>query len=313
MNPQLVFVHGRSQEHRDAVSLKQEWISAFRKGLAKSRRQIPIPEKDIRFPYYGQTLFDLVSDVPADQVAEVVVRGAVADAQQRAFMQAVLDEVREKAGIDDAKVQHVIGSSVMQRSLQNKKWVLGILRAIDTYVPSASGAAIATATYDVYQYLRNPGIRDAIDSGVRQVLDSELPKVVVAHSLGTIVAYNLFRRDGEKSGWNVSLFMTLGSPLGISVIKQSLAPIQRPQFVGKWVNALDPADVVALFPLDKMHFTVRPPIENLKHVRNRTENRQASSDISTTRRSPIGSTMRWYVASKHLVRRSCRVNGAMTR
>lgn len=277
MKRQLVFVHGRAQENRDPTALKQEWLDAFRKGLAKSGKQIPIPEDDVRFPYYGQTLFDIVSDVPAEQVAEVVVKGTVTDEARRVFVESILSEVRAKAGINDDIVQNIIGTEVVERSLQNKKWVLALLRAIDKYVPHGSGAAIMIATNDVYQYLRNPGIRDNIDGGVRVALEEKAQKVVVAHSLGTVVSYNLLKREGDAQKWDISLFMTLGSPLGITMIKQSLAPVRSPQCVKKWVNALDPADVVALYPLAKPHFGVQPSIENLTHVHNDTENRHGIS------------------------------------
>jgi len=89
---QLVFVHGRAQENKDAVALKAEWVTAFREGLAKNQLQLPIPEEAIRFPYYGQTLYDLVSDKPPDQVAAVIVKGDNADDDERAFVRAVIQE-----------------------------------------------------------------------------------------------------------------------------------------------------------------------------------------------------------------------------
>lgn len=273
MKRQLVFIHGRSQEHKDAAALKQEWTAAFSRGLAKSGKEIPVANADISFPYYGQTLYDLVSNVPADQVAEVIVKGSRTDSVQHAFVQSVFGEVLAKAEIDDDKIQAIVGSEVIERGLQNKKWVLGILRAIDRYVPGGSGAAIAVATNDVYQYLRNPGIHNTIEGGVRAVLQAPGPKVVVGHSLGTIVAYNLLAREGQANKWEVPLLMTLGSPLAITMIKESLRPVNSPTCVGKWVNALDPADIVALYPLAKPRFGVQPSIENLTHVRNDTKNR----------------------------------------
>jgi hypothetical protein len=53
--------------------------------------------------------------------------------------------------------------------------------------------------------------------------------VVVAHSLGTIVSYRLLRRYGAKA--QVKLFVTLGSPLGIDVVKARLRPppLQLPE------------------------------------------------------------------------------------
>ena len=52
MTRELVFVHGRSQENKDASALKKQWIDALGAGVAKSRLSLPIPETQIRLPYY---------------------------------------------------------------------------------------------------------------------------------------------------------------------------------------------------------------------------------------------------------------------
>jgi hypothetical protein len=271
MSSQLVFVHGRAQEHKDAGALKAEWISTWEEGLRKSGLQIPIAEDDIRFPFYGDALFDLVGNVPDDQIAEIVVRGPPST-EEREFMHSVLDEARRKAGISDAQVEASAGVEITERGPLNWPWVRAIVQAIDRYVPGGSGAAIALATYDVHRYLRNPGIRDVIDSGVRKALTAGVPTIIVSHSLGTVIAYDLLRRDGEASGWKVPLFVTLGSPLAIAAIKRLLRPIRFPSCAGKWYNAMDSLDIVALNPLDAANFGVNPPIENKTDIKNQTEN-----------------------------------------
>jgi hypothetical protein len=202
---QMVFVHGRAQEHKDALALKKEWIEAFRRGLAKSGLQLPISEDAIRFPYYGQTLFDLVSGAPRDQVAEIIVRGDNADADERAFMRAVIEEVKKKANITDSQLAEVAGQDVVSRGPLNWEWLQAALIAIDRYVPFASGASIAIATSDVYQYLYNTGVRDEIEVGVMQAMQPDVPTVVVGHSLGTVVSYSLLRREGKARRWVVPL------------------------------------------------------------------------------------------------------------
>ena len=271
MARQLVFVHGRAQQHKDAVALKGEWVAAFEQGLALSGLTLPIAETDIRFPYYGQTLYDLVSDAPPDEVARVIVRGDDADDAQREFLRSVLEEVR-RAAVTDAQFRDVAGRDVLQRGPLNWGWLQSILEAVDTYVPGASGASIAIATNDVYQYLKNFGIRDAIDRGVRAAIAPGVPTVVVAHSLGTVVAYSLLRRDGDDAGWDVPLFVTLGSPLAVTAIKKSFRPIRSPACVEEWFNAMDGGDIVALYPLDVDHFDIDPPIVNKTDVENSTPN-----------------------------------------
>lgn len=282
---QLVFVHGRAQQHKDAAALKAEWIDSWNKGLADSALQIPIPESDIRFPYYGDTLFDLAAGSSAAEAAAVVVKGmlgleapdTLADPEQRAFVREVLLEVERQRGISAADIAAVTGRDTNEKGALNWGWVQDLLETIDRRIPFASGASIALATNDVYQYLENNAIRAAIEDGVRQALMPSVPTVVVSHSLGTVVAYNLLRREGSQHGWKVPLFVTLGSPLGVNAIRKKLAKNYHPPCAERWFNAFDERDVVALFPLDDKNFAVEPAIHNKTDVNNLTANRHGIS------------------------------------
>lgn len=267
----LVFIHGRAQEHKDASALKEEWLGSLRSGLERLGLDLPLPDAQVRFPYYGQTLFDLVSGAPG-QAAEVIVRGARGGAEED-FAREVFTEVIARAGVTDEQIREVAGPDVAERGPLNWEWVRAGLIALDRYVPGASSAAIALTTHDVYQYLRNAGVRDVIEEGVRKALPKGEECVVVSHSLGTVVAYNLLRREGRQHDWNVPLLVTLGSPLGVTAITRSLRPIEHPSVVSSWFNAYDDRDVVALYPLDAERFPVQPAVENYGEVQNPTPNR----------------------------------------
>lgn len=278
MPKKLVFVHGRAQQNKDAIALKREWIAAFREGLERNGLDLPIAESDIRFPYYGDTLHQLVQGVDPSTAAAVIVRGTgPADQAERKFMQEVLEEVREKAGITDEEIDEEIPSDVVERGPLNWGWVQGILKVIDRRVPFGSGASVALFTKDVYQYLTNVGIRDHIEAGVLQAIQPGEPTVVVGHSLGSVVAYNLLRREGKTRNWDIPLYASVGAPLGVTRIRKSLAPISHPSCVKSWFNAFDERDVVALYPLEKPHFDIDPAIVNKRDVRNQTENRHGIS------------------------------------
>ena len=120
-------------------------------------------------------------------------------------------------------------------------------------------------------------VRDQIDTGVLKGMSARTPTVVVSHSLGTVVAYNLLKGNGANMSWNVPLFVTLGSPLGVTAIRTKLSPVEHPSCVGHWHNAADKRDVVALYPLDRKHFDIDPEIENRRNLRNRTSNRHGIS------------------------------------
>ena len=286
MSRQLVFVHGRAQEGKDSKALKKEWLDALDVGLGKSGLVLPIAEADVKFPYYGDTLYDLVDGKSADEAAAIIVRGkaAGADAEEEQFTRAIMTEIKEKMGITDAQLADVAGQEVVEKGPQNWEWFQAILKAIDQYVPGGSGNSIALFTNDVYQYLKNKNTRDSIDAGVRKAVTKGVETVVVSHSLGTVVSYNVLRQQADDCGWNIVQFITLGSPLAVTEIKNTIRklkpPVRCPACVGKWFNAMDERDVVALYPLDTRCFPLdptAPAIENKRDVRNKTENRHGIS------------------------------------
>ena len=277
MTRELVFVHGRAQENIDSVGLKKEWIDAWRQGLAHSGLDLPISEDRIHFPYYGDTLAQMVAGLSPGDAARIVVRGERLDREQENFLKEYLAEVQEAGGISDQEVAAGLDPEVRERGVLNWGWVQGILGELDRKLPWASGASVALFTNDVYQYLHKPGLRKVMDDGVLSAFRPGVETVVVAHSLGTVVAYNVLKREGSERDPKVPLFMTLGSPLAVSVVKKALRPIGHPRCVGRWFNAMDERDVVALFPLTADHFDIEPPIGNKVDVDNPTQNRHGIS------------------------------------
>lgn len=272
---ELVLIHGRSQQDKDAEALKREWIAAWKRGLAKSGLSVPIPPERIRFPYYGDTLRDLTRGVDEETAAKVIVRGAQEDAAAAGFLLDLLDEYITACRIGEDEIRRNIepagAAPVVERGAQNWRWVHAVLRSMDQHVPG-SGALIGLLMQDVYLYLRKTNVRTTIHRGVGEAFESAADKVVVAHSLGTVVAYQMLRQVTSQAGWRVPELITLGSPLGIRAIRERLGGVRHPACVGKWFNALDPHDVVALYPLDLRSFRVTPGIENKTDVHNHTGN-----------------------------------------
>lgn len=271
----LVFIHGRAQQNKDSVALKREWVAAFQEGLRKSGLELPIAETDIRFPYYGDTLDQLVGGAARDAAAEVIIRGPQSQ-DEREFIRDVVEEIRLKANISDEEVDAEIPATVRERGMLNWAWVQGILKVIDRKTHFGSGASIALFTKDVYEYLTKPAVSTTINSGVLRAIRPGEPTVVVSHSLGTVVAYNVLHGP-EARAWDIPLFVTVGSPLGVRRICQSIAPTTHPACARRWFNAFDERDVVALYPLKDPYFIVNPAITNKSDVKNRTDNRHGIS------------------------------------
>jgi pimeloyl-ACP methyl ester carboxylesterase len=108
----------------------------------------------------------------------------------------------------------------------------------------------------VRRYLTEPNLRARILEQVVQAVGDDT-RVMVAHSLGSVVAYEALCAHPE---WPVRALVTLGSPLGIrNLIFDRLRPAPSPVSgsntrlrgawpwpVREWTNIADTGDVVAL-------------------------------------------------------------------
>jgi hypothetical protein len=275
MMRQLVLIHGRAQEKKDAAGIKKEWIAAWQKGLKKSNLSNPLADTDIHFPYYGDTLAQMVAGKTAAQAAAVIIKGAPPPPAEEQIMREMIEEIAEQKGISEAQVRAQLGAEAVAMGPQNWKWVQAILEVLDRNEP-VSTRMVALITKDVAKYLSDSTIRNHINDGVLKGVKPGQEAVVVSHSLGTVVAYNvLMSRPTAFPNIKVPLFVTLGSPLGITAIKTRLKPHTFPKPVNKWYNALDPDDVVSLYPLTPAHFATGGAIENNDKVNNRTDNQHS--------------------------------------
>src|SRR6185436_18951762 len=111
------------------------------------------------------------------------------DDEEERFTRAIMREIQKETGITDAQLAEAAGQEVVDRGPLNWEWFQGFLRAVDRLVPHGSGSSIALFTHDVYQYLKNSTIRERIDEGVASAFAPNVETVVVAHSLGSVVAY----------------------------------------------------------------------------------------------------------------------------
>jgi hypothetical protein len=262
----VVFIHGRAQEDKDPVALKQTWEDAFDQGLANAGLSRPAG-LEVAFPYYGDTLDQLVDQLEAPLVADVVERGATQDDSEADFRGEFLAELAEGAGFSDDDIRENFDEDFTERGPLNWGWVRAILKTLDKSEKLGT-LSLDTFTRDVYVYLTNRTVRRRIDEMVTPHLSGS-PCVVVGHSLGSVVGYNVLSSHPH----DVVRYVTVGSPLGVKAVKRRLAsPLKMPPRTGSWHNAMDPNDVVSLHPLDGEHFDINPSIVNHTSVDNTTDN-----------------------------------------
>ena len=265
----ILLVHGRGQEGKDPAALKTEWTDAFKAGAALGGVAVP-SNISIDFPFYGDLLDRYSRENGIPLTSEINARGGPQVDEFLVFQAEVAEAIRTQAGITDEQVATEFGDDPGQRGPLNWKWVQAILRAIDKHGGGLNNKPLEVFTRDVFLYTTRPGVKDEVDGIVARALTEE-PTVVIAHSLGTVVAYSVLRNDRRRL--KIPLLMTLGSPLGVRAIRNQLIPIRMPSPVESWYNAFDSRDVVSLYPLDDRNFPISPAIENYGNVRNGTPNR----------------------------------------
>ncbi|MGN9839948.1 hypothetical protein ACTMTI_17655 [Nonomuraea sp. H19] len=121
-----------------------------------------------------------------------------------------------------------------------------------TKLDSRSAAFAGLFAPEVAAYLTDHGKRDRCRRTVADTIRRNRPKVVIAHSLGSVVTYEALWANPDL---RIDLLITLGSPLGMrNVIFEHLLPApingrgERPSGVRRWVNIADKDDIAAIPP-----------------------------------------------------------------
>lgn len=101
---------------------------------------------------------------------------------------------------------------------------------------------------ELVSYLHSPA-RAAVQQRLTDAITAEKPRVLIAHSLGSVVAYDTLWRHAQE----VDVLVTIGSPLAMpDIVFPHLQHTpkndkgSRPQGVPHWINIADPGDLVAI-------------------------------------------------------------------
>lgn len=228
--PLVVYIHGIGAQ-LPKEQLKLEWDMALF-GRAMGERT--------RMAYWADVLRPPATD--ASLRAERVRR-----VEPRVDVRKALDDANVETNVDDAErfadellrsigVVPVPGNGPGKRVLP----LPGFLRR------PISRVFLEAFVGDTAAYFFEPKARREIRRRFLEALPPPgHPCVVVAHSQGTIIAFDLLRE--EPATRDLPLFLTLGSPLGIQEVQDHLGkPIAVPQCALTWFNASDPLDPVAL-------------------------------------------------------------------
>ena len=280
--PALVLVHGRSQQmpaasrggpKEEAAFVRRKkngWLAGLAKGLVMAGLP-PVDENDVYFPYFGNAFVDAIGareraglarpelevSVPArPESADTLILDSAQllgfTPEREAIGEVPEDEETVQAWRAYTGPEEVDFGAILRPRL---------LRSALQYIARKTGASelvIEQFLTDVAYYLDVPEIRglvlDVVAGEVRKAADEHGQVVVLAHSLGSVVGYDLF--DALGGAVDVPLFVTTGCPLGLPVVMRNLVPTWRggdrrpgPELGGApvpWLNAFDVRDFVAL-------------------------------------------------------------------
>lgn len=269
---QILFIHGRAQEEFTQEALLKKWTDGLKRSFENAK--ISFPENImLNLPYYGKDLMlqrELYKE--AIKSGKFKMRSPEEVNQLEECYRELLENLRQNASITKKEVLEEAEEPEQYRGLQNNSNFISLARLLDRRLNSVGNLCVKWKTEDVATYLIVQDAKKEIHSLYLSEITQQ-PTIIVAHSLGTVIAYDILHTLVQEN-CNICGLITLGSPLGVNAVKRQLfpPPTYPPTLKGPWVNIYDPHDIVALNPLTNKHFRVHPNIEN-HEIENLSENR----------------------------------------
>ncbi|WP_433760239.1 hypothetical protein [Nocardia sp. CA-135398] len=257
----VVGVHGIAQQYRGGYQLATVWLDAVRDGLVAgghSQRAGELAAGDLRVAFFG----DLFRPTGAMAGAEPpFTPGDVRPGPERELLTALYQRAVE--------VQPELGppAGAMGPGLVAVQVMVERLLRSRTFAGVAQHALIGNVKQAV-RFLAEPMVKAKVLERVSAMVGPDT-RVLVGHSLGSVVAYEYLCRTAAP----VQLLLTLGSPLGVpNLIFDRLTPAPSngtgtwPAGVARWVNIVDVNDVV---PLRKRLADLFPPPDGIARISDR--------------------------------------------
>ncbi|MCG2573009.1 hypothetical protein LVY74_05480 [Acinetobacter sp. ME22] len=262
----IIFIHGIKQQIFDANSFQEYWLNVFNTGMHKIEAQVDVDQLDLAFPFYG------------DILNEFNHRKAINLETLRpnwSFL-AKLPRIRQQRS--DALKQALAEIPLLPHdaqhqpySMKNRFFVLSQLAKdrmlkemvmLLNHFPDLHESLIQKFLCEVYLYWYNPDFKQQVHERILSCFEPHQRHIVIAHSLGTVVAYNLLHELSNQ--YEIKRFITLASPLPFNVMQRHLAhPLQKPKVLsGDWHNFYSQEDYLTTFPMLPPVFDFHPQINN---------------------------------------------------
>jgi hypothetical protein len=237
----VVGVHGIAQELKGSRVLAAGWLPAMLDGIANAGVEPPTDQGTLRMAYYG-TLFRRVGTL-GPEIWPPLTAADLTEPDEQSLLEAWWAE----AARVDPQVTGPEAATMARTPRSVQRALLALSRS--SYFQGIAERIIAGFVRQVHAYFTDPKVRRDARAAVEKVVGPET-RVIVGHSLGSVVAYEALAAHPE---WSVTTLVTLGSPLGIPTVvfdRLDPAPVAGvgvwPGRVRRWVNVCDAGDVVAL-------------------------------------------------------------------
>lgn len=233
----IVLVHGIGQQYKGPETLRAEWQPALNDGISLAGGT-PLADREVAIAFYGD-LFrprarglgepDLdASDVTDPFDEELLLAWWTAAASNDPAVPGPKADTRVRVPYP---IQRSLGA------LGHSRFFTGVVER-----------ALISDLRQVRRYFTEPTVRQAVIDRASMCVSSHT-RVIVGHSLGSVVAYEALCAHPE---WIINIFISLGSPLGhrgLVFDRLSPAPSNNrgvwPGQTRNWVNVADRGDIVA--------------------------------------------------------------------
>jgi hypothetical protein len=235
----LVGVHGIWQQQLGRHQLLATWAPALADGLERAcGHAVAPPPLDLAF--YGDVFLPPADDGKAILGGDDAWLDDLADDEVTDLVDAAAQILTDS---DLHAADHVPPKGYTRVPLALQR----ILRALDLQFGLGSGVLWLGEVRQVRRYLYSAQIKQEVDARVAQVVVAQT-RVLIGHSLGSVVALEYLRQHPDHP---VDLLLTLGSPLGLRMIRDRLPDPTYATVTGspvtaqRWVNIRDLRDPVA--------------------------------------------------------------------
>ncbi|WP_291360693.1 alpha/beta hydrolase [Acinetobacter sp. UBA3025] len=264
----IIYIHGMNKQKFSSASLRQRWLSLLKRGLEQSHQQAHFAylKRHIRIPFYGDLLSRhhlhnvlnastlMPQDWPRFPFQSPIKSQPPPHLNQYSPEICEIPELKvEDAMTFNQKLKFI---SILSRNTLLRDFVILL-----NHFPRLHDTLIKKFLIETYSYLANSTFMQQVHQRIGQQLHGDKPCILMAHSLGSVIAYHYLLLHPEL---NVQRFITLGSPLAFQVIQSSLAqPVVRPAAIkGDWINFYSTDDYLTAIPLTEPPFKFEPEIIN---------------------------------------------------